>query len=116
MRYLCWILLAVVLFARPANAQWNHVYANEAQGYYDDRGRWHGSGYYGNRSYYNGNRYYYNDYRGYRYDPVRRHKRRRNVLLGVGAVGLVTGSGVLTGVGLGGAAANEIIDRRNRDW
>ena len=72
-------------------------------------GDWHGNGYYGNR-------YYYNDYHRHRYDPVRRHKRRRNVLLGVGALGIVTGSGVLTGVGLGGAAANEVIDRRNRDW
>jgi hypothetical protein len=47
---------------------------------------------------------------------VRKHKRRRNVLLGVGAVGLVTHTGVLTGIGLGGAAANEVIDHRHRDW
>ena len=62
------------------------------QGYTDSNGVWH------NR------------------DRVRAHKRRRNVLLGVGAVGLVTGSPALKVIGLGGAVANEVVDHRHRDW
>ena len=94
------IILALCLFslgllATPAQAR------HYRDGYYDANGNWVTTV----------------DSSGYRHhDPVRAHKRRRNVLLGVGAVGLVTHSGVLTGVGLGGAAANEIIDRRHRDW
>jgi hypothetical protein len=61
-------------------------------------------------------RNYYWDREARYWHKVRDHRRRRNVLLGVGAVGAVTGSGTLMGVGFGGAAANEIIDRRHRDW
>lgn len=90
-------LLFLGLAASPAQAR--HHYRD---GYYDANGNWVSTV----------------DYRDdYRYErKVRSHKRRRNVLLGVGAVGLVTHSGGLTALGLGGAAANELIDRRHRDY
>ncbi|MBI4862903.1 MAG: hypothetical protein HY815_21975 [Candidatus Riflebacteria bacterium] len=58
---------------------------------------------------------YYHSYSRYHH-KVREHKRRRNVLLGVGALGLITRSRTLGILGLGGAVANEIIDRRHRDY
>ena len=95
------LILALSLAACPAEARKRHHRAN---GYTDSRGVYHE----------------YADNRGYRFDrydhEVHEHKQRRNVLLGVGAVGLLTGSRAASILGLGGAAANEVVDRRHRDW
>ena len=91
------ILLAFAVAAVPAEAG--------RRGYYDANGNWVST-----RSAYS-----QEDYGTYR-SKVRSHKRRRNVLLGVGALGLVTHSGGLTAIGLGGAAANHFIDRDHRDY
>lgn len=98
------VLIAFGAAAVPADAR-------NRRGYYDDNGNWVSSRSAYSRSYDNRNQRY-NNYNG----KVRSHRRRRNVLLGVGALGLVTGSGALTGVGLGGAAANHFIDNEHRDY
>ena len=90
-------LLSMGLVASPAQARHHNN-----DGYYDGNGNWVST--------------QEVDSNGHYWNRVRAHKRRRNVLLGVGAVGLITHTGVLTGIGLGGAAANELIDHRHRDY
>lgn len=98
------ILVSFFLEAMPAEAR------NRRRGYYDQNGNWVSTRSYRARSY-DSDGHSYREYRR----KVRSHRRRRNVLLGVGALGLITGSGAMTGVGLGGAAANHFIDDEHRD-
>ena len=99
------LLLAVLVPATPAEAGRRR---SRQAGYYDEDGNYRT---YSSRS---SSQYRRDRARGDR--RVRSHRRRRNVLLGVGGLGLLTGSGTLTGVGLGGAAANHFIDDENRDY
>lgn len=117
MKTIVMLMLALSLAAAPAEARHNRYY-DYSNGYtYSNNGYATPSNVYVDP---NGNAYsgYYGY--GYSYDNYRRkvrsHKRRRNVLLGVGAVGLITGSRAATAIGLGGVVANELIDRRHRDW
>lgn len=109
MRTIVLLALAFGLASAPVEARHRYYYpdpsgyVNSNNGYVDRYGTYH-------RVYAHNNGYYYQDRK------VRSHKRRRNVLLGIGAVGLITGSGAATAIGLGGAVANEVIDRRHRDW
>ena len=94
------LMLTLMLTAAPAQAR----HHRDVNGYTDSNGVYHE----------------YVENTGYRFDhqqrKVQAHKERRNILLGVGAVGLLTGSRAATVIGLGGAAANEVVDRRHRDW
>lgn len=100
------MLFTFMCAAVPAEAQ-------SRRGYYDDNGNWVST----RNAYRSSSRQAYRNSgeRQYR-NKVRSHRRRRNVLLGVGALGLVTGSGALSGIGLGGAAANHFIDDEHRDY
>lgn len=43
--------------------------------------------------------------------PKNRYVRRRNIAIGATALGAITGSGLLTGIGIGGIVANEFSHR-----
>jgi hypothetical protein len=111
MKTLATALLLLALVATPALAERHYYYAG---GYAGDGYRYSDNGF--DRYDVNGNLYCYDRDSNRYIAKVRSHKRRRNVLLGVGAVGLLTGSGALTGIGLGGAAVNEVVDHRHRDY
>lgn len=115
MKALIMLLLALGLSVSPAEAHRSRYYNYPNSGYV-----YTPNGYvYAPNGYVDAYGVYYPSYNddGYRYyRKVRSHKRRRNVLLGVGALGLLTGSRAATAIGLGGVVANELIDRRHRDW
>lgn len=58
-----------------------------------------------------GRRTYASQARGHADARTRSRVRVRNVGLGVGALGLLTGKGMLTGIGLGTALVNEVVNR-----